>query len=65
MSKIISPCNCVDSQCIISEQKKHVHVNDECFHPNNFHHKTGVKFVKNPKRIMNTDLNRRYFNWGM
>jgi hypothetical protein len=65
MSKVISACKCKDSQCQISDQRKHVHVGDECFHPNNFHHIIGIKFVKKPKRLMNSDLNRRYFNWGM
>jgi hypothetical protein len=65
MSKIISACDCDDTQCQISYQKKHVHVGGECFHPNNFHHKTGIKFVKNPKRLMDADLERRHFNWGV
>ena len=65
MSKVISVCNCDDAQCPISYQKTQVHVGDECFHPNNFHHKTGKKFVKKSKREMNSDLERRYFNWGL
>ncbi|MFB5631067.1 MAG: hypothetical protein ACE5RN_05735 [Nitrosopumilaceae archaeon] len=65
MSKVISSCDCNDVQCPISFQKKHAHVGDECFHPNNFHHKIGIKFLKKSKRIMNSDLERRYFNWGL
>jgi hypothetical protein len=65
MSKVISICDCEESQCKISDQKKHVHVGDECFHQNNFHHKIGIEFVKRPKRQMNDDLNTRYSRWGM
>ena len=65
MSKVVDVCDCEDSKCQISDQRKHVHVGDECFHPNNFHHKKGIKFVKNPRRLMNADLNRRYLNWGI
>ena len=65
MSKVISMCDCEFSQCQIFDQKKLVHIGDECFHPNNFHHKIGKKFIKNPKRMMNSDLNRRYENWGI
>lgn len=65
MSKVISICDCEDSQCRLSDQRRHVHVGDDCFHPNNFHHKKGIKFVKRPKRVMNSDLDRRQFIWGM
>ena len=65
MSKVISICDCDFSKCQTFNQKKQVHVGDECFHPNNFHHKTTIEFVKRPKRLMDTDLNRRYNNWGV
>ena len=65
ISKIISGCNCDYSLCIISDHKKHVHVDDECFHPNNFHHKTGIKFVKNGKTKNDIDLKTRYLIWGV
>jgi hypothetical protein len=65
ISKIISGCNCDYSLCIISDHKKHVHVDDECFHPNNFHHKIGIKFVKNGKTKNDIDLKTRYLIWGV
>ena len=65
MSKIIRVCNCDYSQCKISDHKKHVHVDDECFHPNNFHHKIRAIFVKNSKPTKDIDFRRRYLNWGL
>ena len=65
MSEIIRRCNCDYSVCVISAHRQHVHVGDECFHPNNFHHKAGIKFVKNGKTSKNIDLGRRYQIWGV
>ena len=63
MSKLIRRCNC-DYLCKISDAKKHVHVGDDCFHPNNFHHKIGIKSVKS-QTTNDVDFERRYFNWGV
>ena len=65
MSKIIRKCNCEYSLCQMSDQKKHVHVGDECVHPNNIHHKTGTRYVKNVNTVNDIDLRRSYQNWGM
>jgi len=65
VSKIIRACNCDYSQCKFSDHRKHVHVGDECFHPNNFHHKTSAIFVKNGNKTNDIDFRRRYINWGV
>ncbi len=65
MSKVISACDCDYNLCQISDHKNHVHIDDECFHQNNFHHKIGIKFVKNRKTIRNVDSRTRYQNWGI
>ena len=65
MSKIIRACNCDYSYCNISDHRKHVHVDDECVHANNFHHKIMEKFVKNRNKIIDIDFKRRFINWGM
>lgn len=65
MSKVISLCDCEHIKCKTFDTKKNVHVGDECYHPNNNHHKTGIDFVKRAKRSMDADLNRRHYNWGV
>jgi len=65
MSKIIRACNCDYSHCNISDHRKHVHVDDECVHANNFHHKKGIKFVKNGNTKNDIDLGIRYLIWGV
>jgi len=65
MQKIIRGCNCDYTLCQITDHKKHVHVGDECFHQNNFHHKTGKKFVKKAKTKHGINLAERHLNWGV
>ena len=65
MSKVVSLCDCDQIKCKSFDIKKHVHVGDECYHPNNYHHKTNMNFVKNRKPSKDTDFNQRYLNWGI
>ena len=65
MSKVISLCDCDPKTCKSFDTKKHVHVGDECHHPNNNHHKRSVLFVKNSKVTKDIDFRQRYLNWGM
>ncbi len=65
MSKVISLCDCDHTKCKSFDTRKHVHVGDECFHPNNNHHKTSVNFLKNKKPTKDIDFRQRYLNWGM
>jgi len=65
MSKVISLCDCDQTKCKSFDTRKQVHVGDECFHPNNYHHKTSVSFLKNRKPTKDIDLRQRYINWGV
>lgn len=66
MSKVISLCDCDYSMCKTPETRKNVHVGNECYHPNNNHHKTTVGYEKNNKhKTDNIDPRLRYIKWGM
>ncbi len=65
MSKVISLCDCDQTKCKSFDTRKHVHVGDECFHPNDYHHKTSVDFVKKRKPTQEVDFRLRYLNWGI
>lgn len=58
-------CNCDDSQCKTSDHRKHVHVNDECFHPNDIHHKIKINFIKNHNTANKNVLRIRQLNWNI
>ncbi len=65
MSKLISLCDCDHTKCKSFDNRKQVHVGDECYHPNNDHHKTSMSFLKNRKSTKAIDFRQRYINWGM
>lgn len=58
-------CNCDPSQCKTSDNRRRVHVGDECYHPNNIHHRINRNLVKNSNATNDEYLKRRRSIWNM
>ena len=61
----VRACNCDSSQCKASDHRKRVHVDDECYHQNNIHHKINLNFIKNPTMTNEDYRRRRHSIWNI
>lgn len=61
----VRACNCDPSQCKRSDRRRHVHVGDECYHPNNIHHKIKLNFVNKTNLIDENNHRRRNLVWNI
>lgn len=61
----VRACNCDPSQCKTFDNRRRVHVGDECYHSNNIHHKIKLNFVENPEVTNDDYYRRRHSAWNI
>lgn len=61
----IRACDCDPSQCKTSDHRKRVHVDDECYHSNNIHHKIKLNLVVNNNTTNESYTRRRHLIWNV